>query len=126
MRPQTVIGCSEATRKKINRISLGADADQYARCSRWVDPKPAARDAARRADLAVVKRKSRRNLFVPDGDYRALSIVIWAENQTSRLPGGEIVAAGEVGCAHGNSSVHGRAKAWHWHRGHTAALRAQR
>jgi len=66
--------------------------------------KPAARDAARRADLAVAEKKESQEIcFVPDGDYSGfIDRYLAAENQTSRLPGaGEIVtAAGEVLGAH--------------------------
>ena len=62
--------------------------------------KPEARDAARRADLAVAEKKESQEIcFVPDGDYAGfIDRYLDAERQTDRLPGnGEIVtAAGQV------------------------------
>ena len=66
--------------------------------------KPEARDAARRADLAVAEKKESQEIcFVPDGDYAGfIDRYLEAEQQTDRLPGdGEIVTAGgEVIGAH--------------------------
>ena len=66
--------------------------------------KPEARDAARRADLAVAEKKESQEIcFVPDGDYAGfIDRYLEAEQQTNRMPGdGEIVTAGgEVIGAH--------------------------
>ena len=62
--------------------------------------KPDARDAARRADLAVAEKKESQEIcFVPDGDYAGfIDRYLEAEQQAERLPGaGPIVtSAGEV------------------------------
>jgi tRNA-specific 2-thiouridylase len=62
--------------------------------------KPDARDAARRADLAVAEKKESQEIcFVPDGDYAGfIDRYLAAEQQTERLPGaGQIVnSSGEV------------------------------
>jgi len=62
--------------------------------------KPAARDAARRHELAVAeKSESQEICFVPDGDYAGfIDRYLAAEDQTGRLPGvGEILStSGEV------------------------------
>jgi tRNA-specific 2-thiouridylase len=59
--------------------------------------KPDARDAARRADLAVAEKKESQEIcFVPDGDYAGfIDRYLEAEAQTDRQPGGgEIVTSG--------------------------------
>jgi tRNA-specific 2-thiouridylase len=62
--------------------------------------KPAAREAARRHELAVAeKSESQEICFVPDGDYAGfIDRYLVAEDQTGRLPGaGEIVStSGDV------------------------------
>jgi tRNA-specific 2-thiouridylase len=58
--------------------------------------KPDARDAARRADLAVAEKKESQEIcFVPDGDYAGfIDRYLDAEQQTERRPGaGPIVTA---------------------------------
>ena len=66
--------------------------------------KPAAREAARRSELAVAeKSESQEICFVPDGDYAGfIERYLAAEDQGGRLPGaGEIVSTkGEVIGAH--------------------------
>jgi tRNA-specific 2-thiouridylase len=59
--------------------------------------KPEAREAARRADLAVAEKKESQEIcFVPDGDYAGfIDRYLEAEKQTARLPGvGQIVTSG--------------------------------
>ena len=62
--------------------------------------KPDAREAARRADLAVAEKKESQEIcFVPDGDYAGfIDRYLAAEQQTDRLPGaGQIVnSSGEI------------------------------
>ena len=58
--------------------------------------KPDARNAARRADLAVAEKKESQEIcFVPDGDYAGfIDRYLEAEQQTGQLPGpGEIVTS---------------------------------
>src|SRR5215475_1181454 len=59
--------------------------------------KPDARNAARRADLAVAEKKESQEIcFVPDGDYAGfIDRYLAAEHQTDRVPGiGQIVSSG--------------------------------
>ena len=67
--------------------------------------KPDARDAARRADLAVAEKKESQEIcFVPDGDYAGfIDRYLDAEQQTERRPGaGQIVTTnGDVIGEHG-------------------------
>jgi len=120
------LGCEKVATGHYARVEFNAAANRY-RLLRGLDPqkdqsyflweltqdqlsrsmfplgemsKPAAREAARRNELAVAeKSESQEICFVPDGDYAGfIDRYLAAEDQIGRLPGtGEIVStSGEV------------------------------
>jgi tRNA-specific 2-thiouridylase len=119
----TSLGCEKVATGHYARVEFDKDTNRY-RLMRGKDPnkdqsyflweltqeqlaramfplgelsKPDARNAARKADLAVSEKKESQEIcFVPDGDYAGfIDRYLETEQQTERLPGaGEIVTSG--------------------------------